>query len=318
MNDLLFFFNHKDYLFSIAYRITGSYQDSEDILQETYLRYQKLKLGEISNLRAYLGRISAHLAFDLLRKATRRKETYLGPYLPEPIPETHERANDDQIDFAFLVMLESLNPIERAVYILREAFEFKYEWISEIVGKNPENCRQVLRRAKATLKIRITKFSPPTQVRSKLLDEFLFACYTKDVTKLSNLLREDIISYSDGGGKVHAARIPITGLLRTAKFLIKTSAEAGKVDAIFFTYVSGKKAIVGYRKKLPVFLQYLHLVGGQVQAVYTVLNPNKLQAFANQEKLLQAGLLHRLHFFHFLKLFAIRYASFLFFQRSLF
>lgn len=315
MNDTETFFAHKQYLFSIAYRITGSYQDTEDIIQESYLRYQKLKLGEISNLRSYLGRIAAHLAYDLLKKAERRKETYLGPYLPEPIPSPYDPLNEDQIDFAFLVILESLNPIERAVYLLREAFDFEYEWISEIVGKNPDNCRQVLKRAKSALKTRKNKFTPTEKIRSELIDEFLFACYTKDVTKLTNLLREEIVSYSDGGGKVHAARIPISGLYRTVRFLIKTSNKGGDADRIYYTFLQGQKAIVGYRDRNPIFLQYLSIQDTKISEVYTILNPEKLRAFQQHDKLLQNGLLLKLALFHFLKHYLIRFFTYTFFKK---
>ncbi len=303
MNDIALFISLKQYLFSIVYRITGSYQDSEDIIQESYLRFQKLRLGEISNLKAYLGKMVAHLAYDLLKKAARRKETYIGPYLPEPIPTIQEGGSTDQIDFAFLVILESLNPIERAVYILREAFDFEYEWISEIVGKKPENCRQVLKRAKTTLKDRKSKFTTSETIRSELLDEFIYACYSKDATKLSSLMREEIISYSDGGGKVHAARIPISGLERTVRFLIKTSANRGTADSFYFTQANGKKAVIGYKDNLPTFLQYLQLEEDRISKVYTILNPEKLRAFANIDKLKEAGLLRKLYLSHFLRLY---------------
>jgi RNA polymerase sigma-70 factor (ECF subfamily) len=290
------FLSHKDYLFSIAYRITGSYQDSEDILQEAYLRSQKSKMHEIRNLRAYLGKIVAHLAFDILKKASRKKETYIGPYLPEPIPERYEPNNEEQIDFAFLVILETLNPIERAVYILREAFDYDYEWISEIVGKSSDNCRQLFKRSKESIQARKRKFDTSESEKSNIINEFIFACYTKDPTSLSLLLQKDIVAYSDGGGKVHAARIPISGLERTIRFIIKTNGNIAGVDSIYFTFANGQKAIVGYKNDIPVLIQTLNFNGNKISDVYNIVNPDKLRAFKNKEQLLQASLLQKISY----------------------
>ncbi|MDZ4726576.1 MAG: sigma-70 family RNA polymerase sigma factor [Leptospira sp.] len=310
MRDTNQFLILKSYLFSIAYRITGSYQDAEDILQETYLRYMKDTNIDIKNLKSYLGKTTARLAFDLLKKASRKKETYIGPYLPEPIPETHESHSENKVHFALLVVLESLNPIERAVFILRELFSYEYEWIAEVVNKSPSNIRQIFKRAKISIEKREKKFAPDPSDKTKIINEFLFACYTKDTTKLTNILREDAIAYSDGGGKVHAARIPISGALRLVNFLIKTTANAKKDIEVYFTQANGELSIIGYKNKSPVFFQYLEMEKDKVFHVYNILNPEKLKGFQNFDQLEKEGLVQKvkkrnflfLFFIHFIKL----------------
>ncbi|EMY68315.1 sigma-70 family RNA polymerase sigma factor [Leptospira vanthielii] len=297
MNDIDLFLKWKHYIFSIAYRITGSYVDAEDIVQESYLRWLSAEKLSIQNHKSYLGSIAARLAFDLLKKASRKKESYIGPYLPEPIPETAETMDDEKINFAFLVILETLNPTERAVFILRELFDFDYESISEIVGKNTDNCRQILSRARTAIQSRKKKFDPDPKLHSKLLIEFSFACYNQDTKSLTNLLREDVIAFSDGGGKVHAARIPIPGIQRVISLLARTTKKATESTEIFFGYANGSPAIIGYSKEGPSIVQIFTTQGNKIDTIYNLVNPDKLKGFQNKENLIKLGFLRKPTFF---------------------
>lgn len=295
MNDIDLFLEWKHYIFSIAYRITGSYVDAEDIVQESYLRWLSAKKVDIKNHKSYFGSIAARLAFDLLKKASRKKETYIGPYLPEPIPETIEALDEEKIDFAFLVILETLNPTERAIFILRELFDFDYESISKIVDKSTENCRQILGRARTAIQSRKKKFDPDPALHSKLLLEFSFACYNQDTKSLTKLLRDDVIAFSDGGGKVHAARIPIPGIRRVVSLLKRTTKKAAKTTEIFFGYANGSPAIIGYSHGIPNIVQIFTMKGNQIHTIYNLVNPDKLKGFQNKEILMKLGYLRRPH-----------------------
>ncbi|MBM9589967.1 sigma-70 family RNA polymerase sigma factor [Leptospira sp. 201903075] len=310
MNDLEFFLEWKHYLFSIAYRITGSYVDAEDIVQESYLRWLSAEKSTIQNHKSYLGSITARLAFDLLKKASRKKESYIGPYLPEPIPETANVFDDEKINFAFLVILETLNPTERAVFILRELFDFDYESISEIVGKNTDNCRQILSRARNAIQSRKKKFDPDPKLHSRLLLEFSFACYNQDTKSLANLLKEDVVAFSDGGGKVHAARIPIPGIQRVISLLTRTTAKASKSTEIYFGYANGSLALIGYSEDGPSVVQIFTTQGNRIDTIFNLVNPDKLKGFQNKENLLKLGYLRKPNLFDWALAYVRRWMSF--------
>lgn len=310
MNDVEIFLQWKHYLFSIAYRITGSYVDAEDIVQESYLRWLSVEKTNIENKKSYLGSIAARLAFDLLKKASRKRESYIGPYLPEPIPETAEVMDDEKINFAFLVILETLNPTERAVFILRELFDFDYESISDIVGKNSDNCRQILSRARNAIQLRKKKFNPDPKLHSKLLLEFSFACYNQDTKSLTKLLRDDVIAFSDGGGKVHAARIPIPGIRRVISLLTRTTRKAAKSTEIYFGYANGSPAIIGYSEEGPTIVQIFTTQGSQIDTVFNLVNPDKLKGFQNKENLIKLGHIRKPNFYDWIYFTLRRYFSF--------
>lgn len=297
MNDIDIFLEWKHYIFSIAYRITGSYVDAEDIVQESYLRWLSAKKVDIKNHKSYLGSIAARLAFDLLKKASRKKETYIGPYLPEPIPENFETMDEEKIDFAFLVILETLNPTERAIFILRELFDFDYETISKIVNKSTDNCRQILARARTAIQSRKKKFDPDPELHSKLLLEFSFACYNQDTKSLTKLLRDDVIALSDGGGKIHAARIPIPGIRRVVSLLTRTTKKAAKSTEIYFGYANGSPAIIGYSHDIPSIVQIFTMKDKKINNIYNLVNPDKLKGFQNKENLMKLGYIRRPNLF---------------------
>ncbi|BDA77756.1 DNA-directed RNA polymerase sigma-70 factor [Leptospira kobayashii] len=293
------FLEHKGLVFGIAYRMTGSFTDAEDIVQETFLRWSNAKEQLIRSPKAFLSTIATRLSLDTIRKTKRKKETYIGPWLPEPIPANNEDEIDpDTLDLAFLHLLEKLNPVERAVFLLRESFALDYEIISKSVGKKQDACRQILKRAKENLRSEKKKFNPSLESKNALIHKFLLASSQGNPELLLPLLREDIVVWSDGGGKVHAARIPIMGKPRAAAFLIRTRKNQYYKNAEHFLAQSnGTNCIIVYRKNQPIGLHSFAVDEKGISKIHTILNPEKLTAFSNKQALIDDGKLVPLSLF---------------------
>src|SRR5437868_11423950 len=226
------FESYRSYLFAIAYRMLGSAMDAEDMVQETYLRYSATPKDSITSLKAFLTTIITRLCMDQLHLARRKRDVYLGPWLPEPLitPEAlkavslEERVDQEEsISLAFLLLLEQLQPIERAVFLLREVFEYDYAEIATFLGKSEAACRQWFSRAKKHLADHRPRFQAPVDSQKHLLTGFLQAIQAGEMTALMNLLAEDVTFWGDGGGKVKgAAERPIIGRLAVARFFMQT------------------------------------------------------------------------------------------------
>lgn len=280
--------------------MTGSVTDAEDIVQESFLRWEKSGSTEIRSPKAFLSTIATRLSLDTLRKVKNKRETYIGPWLPEPIPTSPEMEEPDPetLDLAFLHLLEKLNPIERAVFILRESFDVDYKIIAEAVGKTQENCRQTLKRAKDSLKSKRKKYSPDKETKRKLLHNFLLASAKGQPELLLPFLKEEIVLWSDGGGKVHAARIPLFGRERVASFLIRTSRNPIFIETEFYYAESnGAESLLVYKDGKPVYLRSFLMDENGIKSIYTMLNDDKLQAFANKRELLDKKIIVPLEFF---------------------
>src|SRR5689334_21133164 len=220
------FYSYRPLLFSIAYRMTGSASEAEDIVQESYLRYHTAAPVEIRSLKSYLSTIVTRLALDHLKSARARREQYIGPWLPEPILTgdgalaAFQRVEQrESITTAFLVLLETLTPQERAVFLLREVFEYEHAEIAQMLGLSAANSRQLFHRAQARLAERRQRFTPTREAQQRLLERFLLACRQGDVAALAETLAEDVVSWSDGGGKVSAARQPVIGSEKVVRFV---------------------------------------------------------------------------------------------------
>ena len=212
-------------LFSIAYRMTGGVMEAEDTVQEAFLRWQRASEDEVRSPSAYLSKAVTRLCIDRLRSATVRREQYVGPWLPEPVlgeqaQEIGARAElEDTLSMAFLVLLESLSPVERAVFLLREVFDYEYAEIASLVGKSEANCRQISRRARQSVAARRPRFESSPEQEERLIEGFLQASLSGDMEALLELLSDDVTLYSDGGGKTRAALKPIYGADYVARFL---------------------------------------------------------------------------------------------------
>lgn len=282
------FDRHRPLLFSIAYRMLGSVMEAEDAVQEAYLRWRRASGEEVRSERAYLSAVVTRLCIDRLRSARARREEYVGPWLPEPLPD--ERAPDvaeavaeavaleDSLSMAFLVLLESLTPVERAVFLLREVFGYEYAEIAEIVGKSEANCRQISRRARAWVAARRPRFERSPGQGERLTREFVEACAAGDMDGLLALLAEDVTLWSDGGGKTRAARNPIHGAADVARFLLGILRKAPPGLAVRPARINGSPGLVGhFGDGSPQSATTFGFAGGRISEIRLVVNPEKLE-----------------------------------------
>jgi RNA polymerase sigma-70 factor, ECF subfamily len=276
-------------LFSIAYRMLGSASDAEDMLQEAYLRYQTTPKGEIQELKAYLCTIVTHLCLDFLKSARVQREKYIGPWLPEPVLTGEQYANPfetaerhESISLAFLVLLESLTPPERAVFLLHEVFDFDYREIAEMIGKSPANCRQLCHRAKAFIAERHHRFDASRETHLRLITRFLLACQEGDVQGLQDILAQDVINWGDGGGKALAALRPINGLDAVARLWLALARKAPASLAVSIEDVNGSPAALLWLNDNLYSVAAFDVLDGKIQTIRNVLNPDKLAYVGRQ------------------------------------
>ena len=277
------FDRNRPLLFSIAYRMLGSVMEAEDVVQEAFLRWQEVPEDEVRSPSAYLSTVVTRLCIDRLRSARARREQYVGPWLPEPLmeekaPEISGSADlDDSLSMAFLVLLESLTPVERAVFLLREVFDYDYTEIASLVGKSEANCRQISRRARQSVAARRPRFESSPEQEERLLDSFLRASLSGDMEALLALLSEDVTLYSDGGGKTQAALKSIYGADRVTRFLSGIMKKAPPAFSVRQTRVNGRPGFVGYfRDGSPQSVVTLDVGEGTITAIRLVVNPEKL------------------------------------------
>jgi RNA polymerase sigma-70 factor (ECF subfamily) len=277
------FQSYRPLLFSIAYRMTGSASEAEDIVQDSYLRYRAAAQGEIRSLKSYLSTIVTRLSLDHLKSARAQREQYIGPWLPEPIltgdgavAALQSVEQRESLATAFLVLLESLSPQERAVFLLREVFEYEYAEIAQMLGQSPANCRQLLHRAQARLADRRRRFEPSREAQQRLLERFLRAAQEGDLAGLTKALAEDVVSWSDGGGKVSAARNPIHGRERVVRLLIGLLRKWSADLRVELSEVNGAPAMLLFSGARLWQVTSFEMVDDRIQALQAVLNPDKL------------------------------------------
>ena len=273
-------------LFSIAYRMLGSVTDAEDVVQESFLRWLEAPETEVRAPRAYLATIVTRLAINQLQSAQSRRETYVGPWLPEPIMTEHAPDPSEPIELAeslsmaFLMMLERLSPTERAVLLLHDVFDFDYEEIARIVDKSEVNCRQLLTRAKKHIGEPRARFDVDPVQADRLLNRFIEATRAGDIDGLLGVLAEDITLWADGGGKVPGAALrPIQGAETVARFVVqraRTGASLGR--RLQPTLINGQPGFVIYEGTEPRAALILETRGGRIHGIYAIANPDKLHA----------------------------------------
>lgn len=279
------FERYRPLLFSIAYRMLGSVMEAEDVVQEAYLRYQATPAASIRSHKSFLSTVVTRLCLDQLKSARARRESYIGPWLPEPLLTTEADSDRtpgarvdeyESISLAFLVLLESLTPVERAVFLLREVFDFGYAEIAEIVGRREDACRQVFHRAKRFLVERRPRFRSSPEDRRRLTEGFLQACAAGDLEGLMRLLAEDITMWSDGGGKVPAATRPVHGRAAVARLLLGLVRIAPPGTHFQVAEVNGGPAIIVRVDGAPRAVLTLEVEEGHIRAIRNVVNPEKL------------------------------------------
>jgi RNA polymerase sigma-70 factor (ECF subfamily) len=274
-------------LFSIAYRMLGSVADAEDILQEAFIRWHRAPDVEILSTRAFLVTIVSRLCINHLQSARVQREEYVGQWLPEPIvtesntdPFTISRI-DESLSMAFLVLLERLTPVERAVFLLREVFDYEYADIAQTVGKDEANCRQILRRARQHMAEVRPRFKASTEQREQLLANFLQSTATGDLEKLVGLLSNDAELHSDGGGRAPAVPNLVYGPDNVARAIIgglRKLVPSNLTSRI--AQINGEPGVVSYLEGRAFSVLTLQVSEDRIKSVYIVTNPEKLAHFA--------------------------------------
>lgn len=270
-------------LVAVAYGMLGDRSEAEDVVQDAWLRWSADDRTEVHNPAAYLTTVVTRLAVDRLRSARARREVYVGPWLPEPIVTPIDQdpasvvAEAEEISFALLATLERLNPVDRAVFLLREVFDLDYSEIADVIDRSPANCRQIARRARE----RVGDHRRPTQATrdadTQILSAFASAVTQGDVDALTRILAADVIAWSDGGPDRHAARRPIVGIDRVTTYLVNMTARMlGQGLAVEFVRVNGTVGILTRDGDEPFSIGVLEVDDDRIVGIRTVLNPVKL------------------------------------------
>ena len=296
------FDQHRDLLMAVAYRILGQVADAEDVVQEAWIRWANADTSEVSNPRAFLVRVATRLSIDRLRRVKVRRESYVGPWLPEPLltggDVAEHAALSESISMAMLVVLETLSPLERAVFVLREAFAMPYAEIAEMLGRSEPAVRQTSHRAREHVREGRPRFDADQEERRRVTERFLEAAAGGDPDTLMQVLAPGVTLVADGGGRARAPRRPLHGVEKVARFLAAISApekmaqfllsvSAGPLPDmnVRLAQVNGGPGIVATAGEMPVTTIVLDVADGVVQTIYMVANPEKMSGVREIESL---------------------------------
>jgi RNA polymerase sigma-70 factor (TIGR02957 family) len=287
------FDEHRGLLTSVAYRVLGSVTDAEDAVQEAWLRWSGVDHSEVRDPRAFLVRVTTRLAIDRLRRARARREAYVGPWLPEPVLTGQDPSEDaamaESISMAMLVVLETLSPLERAVFVLREAFGMPYSEIADVLGRKEEAVRQLARRARAHVHERRSRFDADQVEQRRVTERFLEATTTGDLEGLMAVLSPGVELVADSGGRALAPRRPVRGAQKvarflfavvteeqTARFLESVGVEPSGGTRVYLSQVNGAPGVVITTGGEPISALVLDVSDGMVRTIRLVANPEKL------------------------------------------
>jgi RNA polymerase sigma-70 factor, ECF subfamily len=278
-------------MFSIAYRMVGSVSDAEDIVQEAFLRFHRsFAEGEADSPKAVLSTITTRLAIDHLRSARVRRERYVGTWLPEPLltdaePDVAEHAETaDSLSMAFLVLLESLSPVERAVFLLHEVFDYGYDEIAAMIGKSEDNCRQIAARARRQVEARKPRFEASRRRREELARRFFAAAERGDTEELVSMLADDVVVYADGGGKAQAFPQPVHGRHRVGRLFEGFRDRGGVLYERWRSAQINRQpgAIFFDKHGAAVLIVTIDVADDLVQGIRAITNPDKLRHLASE------------------------------------
>jgi RNA polymerase sigma-70 factor (ECF subfamily) len=283
------FDRHRRLLFAVAYRMLGSVADAEDVVQDCWLRWSSADRGDVEDERAYLVTVASRLALDRLRAARTHRETYVGPWLPEPLATSGpggdpvaaaERA--DEVSLALLVVLETLSPAERAVFVLREVFGLPVPEVAAVLDRSEAAVRQMAHRAREHVEARRPRFDTDRRAQREVTERFLAAAVGGDLESLLAALAPGVVLVSDGGGRVKAARRPIEGADKVARFLAAIGPIGAEVPGlrVEVAEVNGAPAVVAWTDEGPFMALQLVVVDGLVEQVFYIGNPEKLRGIA--------------------------------------
>ncbi|HMM41483.1 MAG TPA: sigma-70 family RNA polymerase sigma factor [Thermomicrobiales bacterium] len=275
---------HRSYLFGLAYRMLGTASDAEDVVQEAFLRWQQSGKEHLQSPKAYLTTIVSRLAMDTLKSARAKRETYVGQWLPEPLlTETADDAGtvvalNESLSLAFLTLLERLNPVERAVFLLHDVFGYSFDEIAGIVERTPAACRKAAQRARERIHDDRPRYAPSPEEQDRLTSQFLAACTTGDVPALVELLAEDVTVWGDGGGVVSAVAQPISGATQVARFLVGIVRLLPENALIRRATINGGPALIALDGDRLIGVVSLEIDDGRIRRIRNVINPEKLHA----------------------------------------
>ncbi|WP_103348106.1 RNA polymerase sigma-70 factor [Amycolatopsis sp. CA-128772] len=283
------FVAHRNLLFTVAYEMLGSAADAEDVLQETWLRWVEVDAHQVRDERAYLVRITTRLSLNRLRTMKRRKEAYVGPWLPEPLLTTPDVAENvelaESVSMALMLVLETLAPTERAVFVLREVFEFGYGEIAEAVGKTPAAVRQIAHRARRHVDARRPRETVSARETRAVLESFQRALEGQDLQGLLDLLAPDVVLMSDGGGVKQAALRPVDGAAKVGRFIVGGIGKAEIELTTAVVTVNGNPALALHVDGSFDGIMAVRVEGGRITGLYYVRNPEKLTRVASETPL---------------------------------
>lgn len=270
-------------LFGIAYRMLGSSTEAEDIVQEVWLRWQAYDRSKVLDASAFLATTTTRLAINAATSARSRHETYIGPWLPEPVDTSGDpqlgAERGEALELAVLLLLEKLSPTERAAYVLREAFEYPYGQIADILQLKEDNVRQLVTRARKHITDE-RRASVSSSDQRRLLDAFLAAAQMGDFAALEALFAADVVSLSDGGGNVGAARVPVSGRTRVAKFVTAFARKFWAGVTVTWVEANGQASVLVSRDGVAVALLTISASDQGIEQLLWVMSPTKLAGFA--------------------------------------
>ncbi|HET6168373.1 MAG TPA: RNA polymerase sigma-70 factor [Marmoricola sp.] len=272
------FIEHRNLLFTVAYEMLGSAADAEDVLQESWLRWADVSQDEVRDPRAYLVRIVTRQSLNRLRTLQRQRETYVGPWLPEPLITAPDVLEDvelaESVSFAMLLVLETLSPLERAAFVLREVFGFEYDEIADATDRTPAAVRQLVARARNHVQARRPRFERPAEIE-EITGRFFAAVAGGDIQPLMDMLAPDVVLLSDGGGKKQAALRPLHGPGKVARWIMGVIAKTPVSDTKWVV-ANGNVALLLYVDGELDGVGTLYAVDGKITEIYLVRNPDKL------------------------------------------
>lgn len=281
MSDLPAFEEHRSYLIGLAYRMVGTLSEAEDIVQDAYLRWHRSDQSAIEEPRAWLTTTTSRLCLDYLKSARRNRETYIGPWLPEPLVTDTSACplgiieTAEHISMAFLTTLEKLTPEERATFLLHDVFDYSFDEIANILGKTSTSCRKTASRARSHLKDEKPRFAADIDEHLETAHKFQELLLGDDLSGLIQLFKDDIEVWTDGGGKARAALNVVRGDDKAARFFLGLARKTPSISNIELRMINGLPGFIAYEDDKLSFVTSIHVADGKIQAVHVVRNPDK-------------------------------------------
>jgi len=278
------FLEHRPWLVGIAYRVLGSAAEAEDVVQDAFVRWQAEPRDDVESPKSYLATVVSRLALDRLTSARRRRETYFGPWLPEPVPtsaDAIEPRDPHALALAFMVVLETLSPLERVAFLLHDVFDYDHAEIAAILERDTGAVRQLVHRAREHVRSRRPRFAPSREEHARMLARFVEGCASGDPAQLASILAEDVVATSDGGDRRASARVPVLGRDRVARYLVGAAKKGARAGGhLEIREINGQLAAVAINAEGVATVLEIETDGERVHSVLLVLNPDKLRAIA--------------------------------------